>query len=245
MVVRSGTGHPAVICFTHRWLLASVSAIAMFAAAAPAHARPLGGGTATPSAAAIAAGQAAQLEASTGRAPGEQNALKRATLSDPGHAGQPSRRPASGAVTAQRRMPNIIVPTASGLPGDSWSEATACGRAPNCPPRSANGDHADVTVKQTQQKAILEWETFNVGGNTELYFDQRAGGANASEWIALNRVLDNTARPSKILGSIKADGQVYIINRNGIIFGGASQVNVGDAGCVLAQRCRTSSSWRA
>ncbi|MEQ1771212.1 MAG: filamentous hemagglutinin N-terminal domain-containing protein, partial [Devosia sp.] len=29
-----------------------------------------------------------------------------------------------------------------------------------------------------------------------------------------------------MLGSIRADGQVYVINRNGIIFGGASQVNV-------------------
>src|SRR5262249_45803776 len=33
--------------------------------------------------------------------------------------------------------------------------------------------------------------------------------------------------PSQILGNIKADGQVYVINQNGIIFGGASQVNVG------------------
>src|SRR5262249_2345110 len=49
----------------------------------------------------------------------------------------------------------------------------------------------------------------------------------ASQWIALNRVTDPLASPSRILGTIKADGQVYIINRNGIIFGGASQVNVG------------------
>jgi large exoprotein involved in heme utilization and adhesion len=33
--------------------------------------------------------------------------------------------------------------------------------------------------------------------------------------------------PSEILGQIRADGQVYLINRNGIIFGGSSQVNVG------------------
>ena len=37
----------------------------------------------------------------------------------------------------------------------------------------------------------------------------------------------NTTAPSKILGSIKADGSVYVINQSGIIFGGTSQVNVG------------------
>src|SRR5262249_35776155 len=36
-----------------------------------------------------------------------------------------------------------------------------------------------------------------------------------------------SASPSKILGVIKAEGQVYLINRNGVIFGGSSQVNVG------------------
>jgi filamentous hemagglutinin family protein len=44
-------------------------------------------------------------------------------------------------------------------------------------------------------------------------------------WVALNRILSGT--PSQILGSIKAQGQVYLINQNGIIFGGSSQVNVG------------------
>jgi filamentous hemagglutinin len=43
----------------------------------------------------------------------------------------------------------------------------------------------------------------------------------------LNRVLDPTAAPSQILGSIKAEGQVYVINQNGIVFNGTSQVNVG------------------
>ncbi|MFZ4768254.1 MAG: filamentous hemagglutinin N-terminal domain-containing protein, partial [Roseimicrobium sp.] len=37
---------------------------------------------------------------------------------------------------------------------------------------------------------------------------------------------DPTGSPSQILGSITAQGQVYVINQNGIIFGGASNVNV-------------------
>ena len=79
-----------------------------------------------------------------------------------------------------------------------------------------------VTVGQTEQKAILTWDSFNVGRETDLVFNQKGH----SDWVALNRVTDASADPTKILGSIKADGSVYIINRNGVIFGGASQVNV-------------------
>lgn len=82
-----------------------------------------------------------------------------------------------------------------------------------------------VSIKQTQQQALLNWETFNVGKNTSLYFNQKAGGSDSGKWIAFNKVLDPSGVPSKILGSIKADGQVYVINHNGIIFGSGSQVN--------------------
>jgi len=88
------------------------------------------------------------------------------------------------------------------------------------------GERTSVTVKQNAEKAILTWETFNVGRETDLYFDQSAGGSDANGWIALNRVIDPSGSPSKILGSIEAEGRVYVINRNGIIFGGSSQVNV-------------------
>jgi len=82
-----------------------------------------------------------------------------------------------------------------------------------------------VTIVQKDPQAVIHWETFNVGRNTTLNFDQSAGGNDAGKWIAFNKVFDPGTSPSKILGSIKADGQVYIINQNGIIFGSGSQVN--------------------
>ena len=87
-----------------------------------------------------------------------------------------------------------------------------------------SGNH--VSIVQSQQQALLNWKTFNIGKNTTLQFDQTAGGSDKSRWIAFNRVFDPSGKPSQILGSIKADGQVYVLNQNGIIFGGASQVNV-------------------
>ena len=76
-----------------------------------------------------------------------------------------------------------------------------------------------VKVVQTDEKAILNWESFNIGKNTTLQFDQK------SNWAVLNRVNDPLARPSQIQGQIKGDGTVMIVNRNGIVFTGSSQVD--------------------
>ncbi|MCC8539489.1 filamentous hemagglutinin family protein [Xanthomonas axonopodis pv. poinsettiicola] len=93
------------------------------------------------------------------------------------------------------------------------------------PTQQVSDGTTQVTVTQTQKKAILNWETFNVGSRTQLRFDQSAGGSDAAQWIALNRVNDPGAAPSRILGSIQAPGQVYLLNRNGVLFGAGSQVN--------------------
>ncbi|GEP44332.1 filamentous haemagglutinin family protein [Brevifollis gellanilyticus] len=93
------------------------------------------------------------------------------------------------------------------------------------PTQSTGGGQTNVTIVQTAQQALLNWRTFNIGRETVLTFDQSAGGANQSQWIAFNKVNDPSGRPSQILGSIRAPGQVYVINQNGIIFGGSSQVN--------------------
>ncbi|MNU42237.1 Heme/hemopexin-binding protein precursor [compost metagenome] len=97
------------------------------------------------------------------------------------------------------------------------------------PVQSAASGRTTVTIEQTADKAILNWETFNVGKNTTVKFDQRAGThakTGANEWIALNRINDPSGRPSQIAGRIEAEGSVYLINRNGILFTGSSQVNV-------------------
>jgi filamentous hemagglutinin len=104
------------------------------------------------------------------------------------------------------------------------------------PSNDANGQPGKtVTIVQNAQQALLNWQTFNVGSHTTLNFDQGAGGANVGAWIAFNKINDPLGRPSQILGSINSilgptgkpgsGGQVYVINTNGIIFGGSSQVN--------------------
>jgi filamentous hemagglutinin family protein len=94
--------------------------------------------------------------------------------------------------------------------------------------RDANGNatgRTAVSIKQNQSRALLTWEQFSVGKNTVLTFDQSAGGSGRGGWTVVNRVLSPDARPSIILGAIKADGTVVVINRNNVIFGAGAQVN--------------------
>lgn len=112
-------------------------------------------------------------------------------------------------------VPDGLVPGGlERLAGGKWTGASA-------PVQSGNA----VNITQTKQQALLDWKTFNVGKNTSLTFDQTAGGNDSGKWIAFNKVFDPSGKPSQIRGQIKADGQVYIINQNGIIFGAGSQVN--------------------
>lgn len=108
-------------------------------------------------------------------------------------------------------------------PGVSTNPALWTGA--HLPTQSQDGSRTNVTVVQTAQQALLNWRTFNVGRETTLTFDQSAGGANRTQWVAFNKVNDPSGRPSQILGRIQAEGQVYVINQNGIIFGGSSQVD--------------------
>ncbi|MGJ7542167.1 filamentous haemagglutinin family protein [Variovorax sp. LT1R16] len=95
------------------------------------------------------------------------------------------------------------------------------------PVQTAAGGRTVVGIEQTDEKAILNWETFNVGKNTTVKFDQKGGAKTdgTNSWIALNRINDPSGKPSQIAGQIQADGAVYLVNRNGIVFNGSSQVN--------------------
>ena len=90
----------------------------------------------------------------------------------------------------------------------------------NAPQQTQADGKTTVRIQQTADKAILNWETFNVGRDTTVEFGQQ------SNWAVLNRVNDPNARASVIAGQINAPGTVLLVNRNGILFSGSSQVNV-------------------
>ena len=77
-----------------------------------------------------------------------------------------------------------------------------------------------TTINQTSQRLALDWTQLSTAANEALKFNQPNAQA-----IALNRITGSN--PSSFLGSLTANGQVFILNPNGILFGAGSQVNVG------------------
>jgi filamentous hemagglutinin family protein len=77
-----------------------------------------------------------------------------------------------------------------------------------------------TTITQSSQNAAINWQSFNIGTGESVNFVQPNGSATA-----LNRVLG--ADPSSILGSLNANGKVFLVNPNGIVFGQGASVNVG------------------
>ncbi|MFN8611875.1 MAG: filamentous hemagglutinin N-terminal domain-containing protein [Vulcanimicrobiota bacterium] len=77
-----------------------------------------------------------------------------------------------------------------------------------------------VEVLQQSPSAIVNWNQFSVGANEMVRFLQPGQHA-----VILNRVVGQN--PSDILGQIQANGSVWLINPNGILFGPGSQINAG------------------
>lgn len=146
---------------------------------------------------------------------------------------------AAAAAEAQRKAREAALRASGGVPdglGDGGLKvdtnvATAGWSGADAPTQTidpATG-RVRVGVRQTSERAILNWETFNVGRNTSLQFDQQAN------WAVLNRVNDPQARPSQIQGQIGGAGTVMVLNRNGVIFSGSSQTDTGNLVAAAAR----------
>ena len=102
-----------------------------------------------------------------------------------------------------------------------------CGTSPVPQPFVGSGqathavNGATLTVNQASPRAILNWQSFNVAPGHGVVFNHQTGPSAAT----LNRIWQ--ADPSVIRGAISAQGAVYLINQNGIVFGDGARVNVG------------------
>ncbi|HHM06239.1 MAG TPA: filamentous hemagglutinin N-terminal domain-containing protein, partial [Gammaproteobacteria bacterium] len=82
--------------------------------------------------------------------------------------------------------------------------------------------HADgrTEIHQHSGQAAIDWASFNVDADEQVRFEQPS-----SQAAVLNRILDE--QPSQIFGRIDANGRVFLLNPNGIVFGDSARVNVG------------------
>ena len=81
---------------------------------------------------------------------------------------------------------------------------------------SSNG----LLVNVTSNKAVINWNAFSISNGNSVQFVQPNSSA-----VVLNRVTGSSA--SDISGNLLANGQVFLVNPNGIFFGATAHVDVG------------------
>ena len=82
-----------------------------------------------------------------------------------------------------------------------------------------------LNINTPSDKLIVNYSGFDIAKNETVNFNQPSTSA-----IALNRVTEGT-NPTQILGSLNANGRIFIINQNGVLFGQGSRV---DAAALVA-----------
>ncbi|HCN9791342.1 TPA: filamentous hemagglutinin N-terminal domain-containing protein, partial [Escherichia coli] len=80
---------------------------------------------------------------------------------------------------------------------------------------------------QNSQNMVANWNSFDIGkGNTVQFYQPNSSA------VALNRVVGGGE--SKIMGNLKANGQVFLVNPNGVLFG--KDASVSTSGFVASTR---------
>jgi len=77
-----------------------------------------------------------------------------------------------------------------------------------------------MVINQNTNQLITNWNSFSIGQSEHVQFNQP--NVNST---ALNRVMGQD--PSAIMGRLSANGQVFLSNPSGVVFGQNSRVNVG------------------
>ncbi len=84
----------------------------------------------------------------------------------------------------------------------------------------ATPDAAHTVIQQGSDKAVINWQSFSIGKDGYVQFLQPGSSS-----VTLNRVVG--VDPSAILGHLSANGQIFLVNSNGVFFGQSAVVDVG------------------
>ncbi|MEM5316914.1 YDG domain-containing protein [Paraburkholderia sp. JHI869] len=135
-----------------------------------------------------------------------------------------SRRAGRGACRAGRGVSRVVAIVLAGVPllwvGMAFAAGAPTGGQIVSGAGSISQAGATTTIQQASPTLQLNWQSFNVGAGQTVNFVQPGSSA-----IAVNRILGST--PSTVLGKLNANGQVWLINPNGVLFGPSARVNVG------------------
>ena len=84
----------------------------------------------------------------------------------------------------------------------------------------ARPDAQTTNIHQSSQNLILNWDSYNIRASETVNYRQPNASAQA-----LNRI--HSQNPSHIYGRLNANGQVLLVNPNGVFFKPGARVNVG------------------
>lgn len=116
----------------------------------------------------------------------------------------------AGAMAAVVLGLSMLMPTAHALPtGGTVTHGTA--------QIWANGP--DMAITQNTPKAVIRWDAFGIDAHERVTFNQRASD------MALNYVSGRSS--TEINGNLNAQGKIFIVNPNGVVFNSGATVNVG------------------
>jgi trimeric autotransporter adhesin len=105
-------------------------------------------------------------------------------------------------------------------PMDLWAQGLPQGEVLIHGQAGFERDGTTLTIRQESDTAIINYDSFSIGRDHTVQFIQPDVSASA-----LNRVTGSGR--SEIAGALLANGQVYLINPNGILFTESARVDVG------------------
>ena len=82
-------------------------------------------------------------------------------------------------------------------------------------------DGSTTTITQSSDKLIINWDNMDVAKSETLTFNQKDIKSSV-----FNRIASSSAATS-ILGTLNANGRVFIVNPNGVVIGNGAKINVG------------------
>ncbi|WP_448681549.1 MBG domain-containing protein [Pseudomonas nicosulfuronedens] len=98
---------------------------------------------------------------------------------------------------------------------------------------SQNG--AEMTVNTNSSRTAINWQRFNVGADNKITFNQPDGKS-----VTLNRVIGSD--PSKIYGAVTSNGQLILVNPNGVWIGPKAHISssalVASAGFLTEEQAK-------
>lgn len=134
--------------------------------------------------------------------------MKRSVTVLPGARAIPSRTPLAVAVALALAGPHAVLAAPAGA-------TVVAGQA-----QISQSGASTTLVRQTSDKAIVDWRSFSIGAGETVQFVQPGSSS-----VALNRVTGGAH--SEILGRLSANGKVFLVNPSGILFGAGAAVDVG------------------